>query len=168
MPQPIAYVDTSEVRAGRLEEFKAAMDDLKMFVEANEPQLLAYNVYFSNNGTLMTVLHINLDSPSLEFHMKVAGPMFHPIREFINVLAIDVYGRPGKALVDQLRHKAQMLVAGPYVCTTSTPGLPGYPPASPPKLISRSSRRRAAAHIVSPRCPDRSPDQWASNRLQGT
>ncbi len=112
MPQPIVYVDTSEVRAGRLEELKAAMDDLKMFVEANEPQLLAYNVYFSDDGTRMTVLHINPDSASLEFHMKVAGPMFRPIGELINMLAIDVYGRPGNALVDQLQHKAQMLGSG--------------------------------------------------------
>ena len=112
MPQPIVYVDTSEVRAGRLDELKAAMEDLRMFVEANEPQLLAYNVYFSNNGTRMTVLHINPDSASLEFHMKVAGPLFQPIGQFINLLAIDVYGRPGKELVDQLRHKAEMLGSG--------------------------------------------------------
>lgn len=42
--QPIVYVDTSEVRAGRLEELRAAMADLAEFVEANEPRLLAYNV----------------------------------------------------------------------------------------------------------------------------
>jgi hypothetical protein len=112
MPQPIVYVDTSEVRAGRLDELKAAMEDLRMFVEANEPQLLAYNVYFSNNGTRMTVLHINPDPASLEFHMKVAGPLFHPIGQFINLLAIDVYGWPGQELVDQLRHKAEMLGSG--------------------------------------------------------
>jgi hypothetical protein len=88
------------------------MEDLRMFVEANEPQLLAYQVYFSDDGTRMTVLHINPDPASLEFHMKVAGPMFRPIGEFINLLAIDVYGRPGNALVDQLRQKAEMLGSG--------------------------------------------------------
>jgi hypothetical protein len=112
MSQPIVYVDTSEVRAGRLEELKAAMDDLTQFVEANEPQLLAYNVYFGDDGTRMTVLHINPDSASLEFHMKVAGPKFPPIGEFINMLAIDVYGRPDDGLVDRLRHKAEMLGSG--------------------------------------------------------
>ena len=112
MSQPIVYVDTSEVRAGRLEELKAAMDDLTQFVEANEPQLLGYNVYFSDDGTRMTVLHINPDSASLEFHMKVAGPKFPPIGEFIDMLAIDVYGRPDDALVKRLRHKAEMLGSG--------------------------------------------------------
>ena len=100
MSQPIMYVDTSEVRPGRLEELKAAMDELAGFVQANEPRILAYNVYFNDEGTRMTVLHINPDSASLEFHMKVAGPRFPPIGEFIRMLSIDVYGRPDGELVE--------------------------------------------------------------------
>lgn len=110
--KPIVYVDTSEVHAGRLEELQAAMDDLTKFVEANEPRLLAYNVYFSDAGDRMTVLHINPDSASLEFHMNVAGPKFPPIGEFINMLSIDVYGDPGDAVVGRLRRKAEMLGGG--------------------------------------------------------
>ena len=41
MSQPIVYLDTSEVRPGRLAELKVAMNDLARFVQANEPQLLA-------------------------------------------------------------------------------------------------------------------------------
>jgi hypothetical protein len=110
--KPILYVDTSEVRSGRLEELKAAMDDLTKFVDANEPQLLAYNVYFSEAVDRMTVLHINPDPASLELHMNIAGSKFPPIGEFINMLAIDVYGDPGEALVDRLRRKSEMLGSG--------------------------------------------------------
>jgi hypothetical protein len=112
MPQHIVYIDTSEVRPGRLEELKAAMNDLARFVQANEPQLLAYNVYFSDDGTRMSVLHINPDAASLERHMKVAGPKFPPIGEFIRLLYIDVYGRPNAGLVEELRQKAKMLGSG--------------------------------------------------------
>jgi hypothetical protein len=112
MTQPIVYVDTSEVRDGRLEELKAAMDDLTEFVKTNEPRLLAYHVYFSDDGTRMTVMHINPDSSSLEFHMNVAGPKFPQIGEFINMLAIDVYGQPDEALIGRLRQKAKMLGSG--------------------------------------------------------
>src|SRR5215207_4410811 len=100
MSQPIVYVDTSEVRPGRLEELKAAMNALARFVQANEPQLFAYSVYF------------NPDSASLELHMKVAGPKFPPIGEFIRLLSIDVYGRPDDGLVQGLRQKAEMLGSG--------------------------------------------------------
>ena len=110
--QPLVYVDTSEVRPGRLEQLQAAMVDLSEFVEASEPQLLAYNVYFSDDGSRMTVLHINPDAASLEFHMKMAGPKFPPIGEFITMLAIDVYRNPGDALVDRLTQKAELLGTG--------------------------------------------------------
>lgn len=110
--QPIVYVDTSMVRDGRLDELKTAMTDLAEFVEAHEPRLLASNVYFSDDGARMTVLHIGPDSASLEFHMEVAGPKFPPIGEFINLLTIDVYGHPDDTLVDRLRHKADMLGGG--------------------------------------------------------
>ena len=39
-----------KVAPGRLKELKAAMDDLTEFVEANEPRLIAYNVYFSDDA----------------------------------------------------------------------------------------------------------------------
>jgi hypothetical protein len=94
MSQPIVYIDTSEVRPGRLEELKAAMNDLARFVQANEPQLIAYNVYFNDDGTRMSVLHINPDSASLGRHVKVAGPKFPPLGEFIRLLSIDIYGQP--------------------------------------------------------------------------
>jgi len=58
MSQPIVYVDTSEVRPGRLAELKVATNDMARFVQANEPQLLAYNVYFSDDGTRLSVLHM--------------------------------------------------------------------------------------------------------------
>jgi hypothetical protein len=112
MSQPIVYVDTSEVRPGGLQELKAAMNDLARFVQANEPQLWAYHVYFNDDGTRMSVLHINPDSASLERHMEVAGPKFPPIGEFITLLSIDVYGRPDHGLVEGLRQKAKMLGSG--------------------------------------------------------
>jgi hypothetical protein len=110
--RPIVYVDTSEVLEGRLEELKTAMTDLADFVHASEPRLIAYQVYFSDDGTRMTVLHIDPDSAALKLHMDVAGPKFPPIGEFISMFSIDVYGRPDDSLVDRLRQKAEMLGSG--------------------------------------------------------
>jgi hypothetical protein len=69
-------------------------------------------VYFNDDETRMSVIHFNPNSASLEFHVKVAGPKFPPIGEFIRLLAIDVYGRPDDALVQGLRQKAKMLGSG--------------------------------------------------------
>jgi quinol monooxygenase YgiN len=109
MSGPVVYVDQSEIREGKVEQLEEAMDELVAFVEANEPQLVAYNVYFSEDGARMTVLHMHSDSASLETHMRVAGPLFPKFAEFIKLLRIDLYGEPSEDLVRQLRQKAQML-----------------------------------------------------------
>jgi hypothetical protein len=110
MSEPIVYIDTSEIREGKLEELKKAMNELVKFVETNEPQLIAYNVYL--NGTQMTVVHVHSDSASLEFHMSVAGPLFPKFGAFIKLLRIDVFGKPSDHVVEQLRVKAQTLGSG--------------------------------------------------------
>jgi hypothetical protein len=71
----IVYVDTSEVRDGALEELKAGMKELVDFVEASQPRIVAYNIYFSDDGTRMTVVHVHPDSASLEYHMNVGGAL---------------------------------------------------------------------------------------------
>ena len=50
----IAYLDTSDVRPGKLEELKAAMAELAAFVELNEPRIISYRVYFSADGSTMS------------------------------------------------------------------------------------------------------------------
>ncbi len=74
MSEPIIIIDSSEVREGKLDDLKAAMKDLVKFAEANEPEMIAYNVYLSEDGRQVTVLQVHPNSASAEFHMKVAGP----------------------------------------------------------------------------------------------
>jgi quinol monooxygenase YgiN len=105
----IVYIDHSEVRDGRLDELKAAIKELAEFVKAKEPRIIAYNVYFTEGGKRMTVIHIHPDSASLEFHMKVAGPEFPKFADFVRMLTINIYGEINEGLLEQLRKKAQML-----------------------------------------------------------
>lgn len=112
MSDLIVYIDRSSVYDGKLDALKTAMTELVEFVEANEPEILAYDVYFSADGTRMTVVHMHADSASLEFHMDVAGPKFPPIGEFIALEAIDVYGQLSEDLVRRLREKASTLGSG--------------------------------------------------------
>ena len=108
----LVYLDTSEVRPGKLDELKAAMAELAGFVEANEPRIVAYNVYFSGGGSRMSVLHLHQDLASLEIHLKVAGPRFTPIAPLIQLLTIDIFGAVSEEVRKQLTAKAQLLGGG--------------------------------------------------------
>jgi hypothetical protein len=105
----IVYVDTSDVREGALERLKAGMKELADFVEANEPRLLAYYVYFSDDGARMTVVHVHPDSASVEYHMEVAGPIFRQLMELVTLSSIHIYGEPSVKLLAQSHEKARLL-----------------------------------------------------------
>lgn len=115
MSDAIVYVDTSDVREGALEELKASIKELVDFVDANVPRLLAYNVYFSDDGTRMTVVHVHPDSASLEFHLEVAGPVFRRFVELVTLSSIHIYGEPTEKLLQQVHEKARLLGCGVVV-----------------------------------------------------
>jgi hypothetical protein len=111
----ILYVDASDVREGALEELKPGMRRLVDFIEANEPQLIAYNVYFSDDGTRMTVASVHPDSASLEYHLEVAGPLFREFVELVTLSSIHIYGDPSEKVVTQAHEKARLLGRGTVV-----------------------------------------------------
>lgn len=112
MPDAIVYVDTAEVREGALAELKEGMKELVAFAQANEPRLLAYNMYFSEDGTRMTVVHVHPDSASLEYHIEVAGPFFRRFVGLVTLSSINVYGEASEGLLAQLQEKAELLGRG--------------------------------------------------------
>jgi quinol monooxygenase YgiN len=107
--EPIVFVDTSEIREGKLEELRRAVAELAEFVEANEPDPISYQVYFSADGRRMTVLQIHQDSASMERHMEVAGPVFARFADLLTLRTIDIYGSPSEKVLEQLRRKAELL-----------------------------------------------------------
>jgi hypothetical protein len=112
MSQPLVYVDTSDVRDGALEELKGAIRELAEFVEENEPELISYDVYFSEDGRQMTVIHVHADPASLDYHMDVAGPRFGRFADLVTLRSIHIYGEPSGKAVGQLRDKVRVLGSG--------------------------------------------------------
>ena len=115
LSSPILVVDSSEIREGKLEEVKAVVEELVAFVEANEAEPLAYDIYFDEAGAQMTVVQIHPDSTSLERHLTVAGPVFRRFADLLTLARVDVYGSPSEAALEQLRSKAQLLGNAPVV-----------------------------------------------------
>ena len=107
--EPIVYIDHSDIREGKLQEVKGRIHELVEFVDAHEPQLLAYGVYVDEEGDALTVIAIHPDSSSLELHMEIGGPAFRKFIELIDLRTIEVYGRPGSKVLEQLQQKVEML-----------------------------------------------------------
>jgi hypothetical protein len=131
MFEPIIVVDSSEIREGKLEALKTALKDLVTFVEANEAEPIAYNVYINESDARMTVVQIHPNSASMEFHMELAGPAFRRLADLLTLLRVDFYGKPSDRLLDRMRHKAQLLGGAPVVVNELHSGFERFEAATP-------------------------------------
>ena len=129
MAGPIVYIDRSDVTTGNLADLRAAVSDLVAFVEAREPRLIAYAFYIDEAGSTMTVVAVHPDSASLELHLSIGGPEFRKVGAFIRLRAIEVFGQPSAAAVDQLNDKARMLGDATVVVHSADAGFARTPTA---------------------------------------
>jgi hypothetical protein len=65
--------------------------ELAEFVAENEPQLLSYSVYFSDDGQ-MTVVHVRADAASLDHHMAIASPRLASFGDLLTVIDSHLWG----------------------------------------------------------------------------
>lgn len=130
MAAPIIYLDRSEIRSGRLEEAKRAFADLAEFVESNEPGLLTYAVYFSDDGARSSVLHVHRDEASLRRHMEVIGPRLAPFAELLELREIEVFGEISPELSERLTAKLRLLGTEGLLVRHASAGFLRAPPPS--------------------------------------
>ena len=109
MSGSLVYIDVSEVKEGSLDRLEGTIEELAGFIEANVPDVLAYNVFLSEDGTQMTVVHVHAEAESLERHLITAGPVFRKFSDLLTLRSIRVYGEPSERAVELLREKASML-----------------------------------------------------------
>ena len=114
MSNPLVVVDSSEIHEGKPRS-QGGTRELAEFVEANEAAPLAYNIYFSEDGTRMTVVQVHPDSESMELHMSLAGPLFRRFTGLVELSRVDFYGTPSEAVLGAMREKARLLGNAPVV-----------------------------------------------------
>jgi hypothetical protein len=116
-PEPIVYIDRSKIREGSLDELKEGVSRLVEFIEAREPQLIAYGFYLDEPAATMTVVAVHPDSASLELHMDVGAAEFRKLAHLLTLTAIECYGRPSVKALELLRRKADALGDGSTIVT---------------------------------------------------
>jgi hypothetical protein len=112
MAEPILYIDTSKIREGKLETVRRLIADLIAFVEAKEPQLIAYDFFIDETKNLMTCIALHPDPASMTFHMDIGWEKFRAFAGHIDQRSIDVYGDAGEEVIARLRQKIDMLGRG--------------------------------------------------------
>jgi len=105
----IVYLDHSDIHEGRLEELREGIRRLVEFIEAREPQLIAYGFHLDEAAGRMTVTAVHRDSASLELHLEIGREEFRKLGEMITLRQIEIYGAISDRARQMLEQKAQML-----------------------------------------------------------
>jgi quinol monooxygenase YgiN len=103
MSQPFVYVGTWTIKPGKLEEAKKYMAEHADLIETNEPRLIAFHVYFDEDGSTASVVQVHPDSTSMEFHMEVISKHMASAFEIIDtILSEQYYGAMSESLAKTL------------------------------------------------------------------
>lgn len=105
----IVYIDHSDIHEGRLEDLQEGIRRLVEFIEAREPQLIAYGFHLDVEAGRMTVTAVHPDSASLELHLQVGREEFRKLGEMITLTQIEVYGAISDRVREMLEQKVEML-----------------------------------------------------------
>ena len=108
MTGPFIFIATNRLKEGKLEAERQRVPGLADFIEANEPRVLAFNEYASDDGSDVAVVQIHPDAESFEFHMGVvrerAASAYSETLEATT--SVQVFGTPNDVILEMLRRTA--------------------------------------------------------------
>jgi hypothetical protein len=94
MGQPFVYVGTWTIKPGKLEEARKWLAEHADFIETIEPRMIAFHVYFDDEGGKASVVQVHPDSASMEFHMKVISEHLSGAFDYIDTIVSEQYYGP--------------------------------------------------------------------------
>lgn len=102
MSGPFILVSTWKIKEGKLEELVRFQRGLAEVIEANEPQLIAFNAFINEDETEMTSIQVHPDAASMDFHLQVLrdklGDAMSAVAEFAEPKSLEYYGMPPESL----------------------------------------------------------------------
>lgn len=108
MSGPFVFIGTHRIVEGQLEAFKKDARTLVQLVREREPQLLAFNFYFNEDETEVSVVQVHPDADSMLTHMQVAHEHITEATETLfSTKDIQIYGPTNEAVVGMIGQLTQ-------------------------------------------------------------
>jgi hypothetical protein len=115
MSEPFIFIATNTVREGRSGDEKLRAPGWVEFIRQQEPRLVAFHEYLSEDGAEAEFVQVHPDVESFEHHLRVLAERSD--RSFTGTLegttSIRIYGTPSEAVLEMLAR-----AAGPDVAIT--------------------------------------------------
>jgi len=108
MAEPFIFINTYAVKAGKLEEYLQRHQEVVELTEAQEPRLLHFGCYTSEDGAEAATVQVHADADNMLVHMQVAGEHIRQASELLDFsrMSIQIYGSPSATLLEEMRKLA--------------------------------------------------------------
>jgi hypothetical protein len=110
MDEPIVYVSTWRVKAGKFDDYARFYAELVRIVEEHEPRVAAFLAYADDDLTEITNVHVYPDGATLDAHMTVLAEQMRllpgdltAVTQSLEPVRILVLGSPGGAAAEMDR-----------------------------------------------------------------
>jgi hypothetical protein len=110
MSGPLVFISHSKVKPGKLQAYQAQSSDAADLVESEEPRMIAFNFYASEDSADVATVQVHPDAESLDLHLRI---FFDKLREkafaTLDTDEINVYGAPSDATLEMLNQMPSQL-----------------------------------------------------------
>jgi hypothetical protein len=106
--EPFIFINTYRIKEGKLDAFRANFRSVVEVAQANEPRLLHFATYFSDDGAEATTVQVHPDAEHMGHHMQVVAQHIEDSHEYLDFsqMSIQIYGTPNQAILEQMQHLA--------------------------------------------------------------
>jgi len=112
------------------------------FIHSNEPRLIAFHEYLSEDGTEVEYVQVHPDTDSFENHMRVVERSGRAYTQTLEgTTNIRIYGTPSQAIVEMPSQ-----AAGSGVPMTVLPDISAGSPAEPQETTNQGRHRLLQSH----------------------
>ena len=107
MGEPLIVITKSRVKEGRAEDVAKWHERIDSIVQQNEPQIIAFHAFLSEDGTEMTSIQVHPDTASMEFHMQVLrenwDDSFSEYAQLLEIQSVEYFGSPPESALSMDR-----------------------------------------------------------------
>lgn len=108
MSGPLIFISHSTARPGKADTYRSHVKEATDLIESEEPRMIAFNSYASEDGTDVSTVQVHPDADSLDVHLRLfAERLGERAFEAVDTSEINIYGKPSEAALEMLAGLSQ-------------------------------------------------------------
>lgn len=98
MSGPLIMISRSTIKPGQRKTYQAHLKEATEMVESEEPRMIAFNSWVSEDGTEVSTVQVHPDADSLDTHLKLYGErLAERVARAVDSYEISIWGTPSES-----------------------------------------------------------------------